>query len=1591
MYTFISKLKKSLFIITCILFFAVNMFTANAQTNTPLRRPVSPDQPMYLVHIDTWNYADPQKIIDLIPHDIRPYVVMNISLSISHNVETSQFHVAEYGYEIAKSWLRTCAQNQMWAVVQLASGGYAQFSDFDLSVYHEFYSEYPNLIGFNYAEQFWGYDDPNDRLSPKWTDRINHFANMLELSNRYGGYLIVSWCGNQWSPPINPIGMLKRIPAFAAASEKYAGNYMLFEKYTQQSYQSDMESICLGAYLSGYSGNYGIRYDDTGWTDNSGNHANFTMATAGAVHLEHIMLTGQTMIDGPELIWTQCFRETNRKTSTNGYSMRDWETFPQFINTTVDYFRKIIDGTVRIPTRQEVIDRTKYVVINDVNTGNSDVIYSTPETLFEGLYRMDGDGNLRNNKSFFKKTGRYPTIPVVYNLNDGPANSFQYQINRSDYASRWPNIASKVNEFNNEFPQEYTGNLYAGRHENGWVIYNPYKINQVASASIPFKYNTSERIEMTFSQYAAAVMKEYADSLTIYLGNHDVQLNTALKTNEIKVFGSTVEPTFTITDRGDHRGSTVTSNWENGVFTLSVRHNGPLDITINCSGTASNRLTEYTKATIIEPIKPPVYTGPRQYEAECFDYKNISGITTGGQHQPIRNYTGQGYLRVGTSSLAAVRDTVYALRTGTYQLITRYSSSGGDVSSLDLYVNGSKVATPVFTKTASDSHWDYVYETIELNTGKNVVEFIASRTAPHSMVLDNIVITQGSKNSVYHFENDPATTGATNPPAYLMTMQSGTAGVVAYTNNEGVESNTFKAYSLGEVNGTGIVDLDMFNTIARNYSVMWKEHYATTGASKGLLLRASGDHGSCPYAVGMQQGYLFVALNNEDNTVTLKTYIAGTDGITEKTAYTTSFKVLPGEPCWFRAKAFNDQLIFECSQDTINWEGGTETIYADNTYPIGATQLVWGMGTDNLDWVMDNISYFSENIKVSRFSIDRFNYSQGTGPSASQSFNVTGSSLSSNIEINSTESFEVSTHPTDGFSSSLILVQEGGNVEATDIYVRLKASLPVEAFGGSVSVSSGGVVIQTIALTGEVTPQPAIEIYDFTNDVATTSASTPPALYTAVGNGNTATAGVVSFTDANSGVASNMLKPYTNGQRNATGVVNLDLFPKNATDYSVSWKQYIGSAGTEYKVGVLLRGDTEKFGTATTGYVQGIMHGYLFIVYNTGSASQFRIYRSTSTFNELLMIVNTGVGTLNPAPGQPIWYRASATGSASVSLVFEYSTDGVNWNIGANTTDNTSPAFTSGATQIVWGLAANAVNFYMDDITFYGASEDSGTLPEVINVSERFLSGFNYMQGFGPSEPRSFNVSGDSLNDHILVKSTGAYEVSLNIEQGFGESVTIPNVDGKAVGTPVYVRLKSGLSNGSYPGELLISSRGVANRLVTLSGTVVPGPEIVVSTTGLSGFVYLNGFGPSGNLSFLVSGNLLFDDITLTSPEHYELTLTSGSAYSSALTIPQSDGGVPSTRVFVRLKTGLEAGNYENEIVITSNGATNQAVSLSGTVRQRTGSSFIPDNGAKVVSTQYYTITGQRVNSIEHLTGIFIEEKRMSDGSVSVSKIIKQE
>jgi hypothetical protein len=219
-----------------------------------------------------------------------------------------------------------------------------------------------------------------------------------------------------------------------------------------------------------------------------------------------------------------------------------------------------------------------------------------------------------------------------------------------------------------------------------------------------------------------------------------------------------------------------------------------------------------------------------------------------------------------------------------------------------------------------------------------------------------------------------------------------------------------------------------------------------------------------------------------------------------------------------------------------------------------------------------------------------------------------------------------------------------------------------------------------------------------------------------------------------------------------------------------------------------------------------------------------------------------------------------------------------------------------------------------------------------ITVSTTSLTGFNYIFGNGPSSQQSFSISGSDLTEDITITPPTNYEISTT--PGVGFTATDPIVLGQAGGT-IYVRLKAGLSVGNYNSEnITATSTGATTRTVTCSGSVTV-PTINVSSTSLSGFTYVFGSGPSTQQSFSISGTSLTNNISITPPANYEISLTSGVGFSATdpINLIPSSGTVSATTIYVRLKAGLSTGNYNSEnITATSTGATTRTVTCSGSV-----------------------------------------------------------
>jgi hypothetical protein len=176
----------------------------------------------------------------------------------------------------------------------------------------------------------------------------------------------------------------------------------------------------------------------------------------------------------------------------------------------------------------------------------------------------------------------------------------------------------------------------------------------------------------------------------------------------------------------------------------------------------------------------------------------------------------------------------------------------------------------------------------------------------------------------------------------------------------------------------------------------------------------------------------------------------------------------------------------------------------------------------------------------------------------------------------------------------------------------------------------------------------------------------------------------VTFSDGN------WTKVFVPGVRSGyTSSADLTAIPSTA-DYQVVWKQYIKTATSAVKDGVLLRGQS-----VASGYSTQVRKGYLFTATSTGTAGQIRFrimkFDATNTLTDLNSAYITPAGYTTG----PIYVKAVAQGT---TLTLYYSLNNSTWTQVAQKTG--AADYTSGVTQITWGMNGNDVDMYFDDITF---------------------------------------------------------------------------------------------------------------------------------------------------------------------------------------------------------------------------------------------------------------------------------------------------
>lgn len=417
----------------------------------------------------------------------------------------------------------------------------------------------------------------------------------------------------------------------------------------------------------------------------------------------------------------------------------------------------------------------------------------------------------------------------------------------------------------------------------------------------------------------------------------------------------------------------------------------------------------------------------------------------------------------------------------------------------------------------------------------------------------------------------------------------------------------------------------------------------------------------------------------------------------------------------------SDADVHNSGNIAVNVSGGFVLKFMNANNADGQVQI------DNITWTAYGSS--SSTISVNPGTLTGFSYQTGNGPSTAQSFTVSGTNLSANINLAASTNYEISLSAATGYTTPLILSQTSGSVGQTTIYVRLKAGLATGTYSAeTINITSTGASAQTIACSGSVSalaaPNPPVAT-DATN-IATNSFS---ANWTAV-----------------SGATNYYLDVYTKvGSGNAS-----DLFISEYIEGSSNNKYieiYNGTAGSVDLSGYSLK--QYNNGSATPTYT-------LALTGSLASGSVFVIAHSSATIYGGTPDLSTAVSAMGFNGNDAM---ALFNGTTLIDVVGPIG-DANDWGKDVTLVRNANaPVPSTTYTASDWDSYATDTVSYLGSHTFSGGSSNSFVSGyenrNVGNVISFAVTGLNPLTAYYYAV-RSSNANGTSANSNEKTATTTA-------------------------------------------------------------------------------------------------------------------------------------------------------------------------------------------------------------------------------------------
>lgn len=765
-------------------------------------------------------------------------------------------------------------------------------------------------------------------------------------------------------------------------------------------------------------------------------------------------------------------------------------------------------------------------------------------------------------------------------------------------------------------------------------------------------------------------------------------------------------------------------------------------------------------------------------------------------------------------------------------------------------------------------------------------------SANYEISLDNSTFSQTALSVPY-------TGGALSATPVYVRLKAGLTGGL-YNGEQIVNSGGTATSAIvtcnGEVEAPATTTLPYTENFATGMGICYD--YSVSGDTKKWLHSSGGEY---VYMNGFgsnmleEDWFILPGINLNENfnsTLTFESWMRyGSDDTDNyfKLLYSTNYAGV-GDP----SGATWTELAFTYPTAEQTWtpSGAVDLslITADNVYI--AFKYHYNVGFYR-SWQIDNVSIMAGNtpaLTVTPATLTGFTYEVGSGPSAAQTYQISGENLvgSGNIVVTAPADYEVSLDGTT-FAASLNLPYAGGIItgQPRTLSVRLKAGLAIGNYNNEVITHTGG-----SALAASVTCSGSV-----TDLVPVFSAITLPSWIQGL-NGTNAQRVPYSFLATISNLYPNTTYRYYNKIVDATdsptsnGAGNT-IFVNADGSFLRTTSTNLGTAGQYGEFTTNASGSfTGWFMIEPSGNVRFTPGNQLFmrIMLNNGNNGTSVANRVTSA--ESVSVINfgnayqtdmgTGIrGISEAASGNMVFLYDNVDGSGRPVYGSSIETTGIDF-----AAAGTYVSFYTGQVQgnngswggIVPNLLPDGIRRIEERSNADGSlvavhtSEDGvwgvydtrnpfggetdiliiDLMPAgqpVLTVSPSVLNGFNYTEGSGPSAVQTYTLSGNELegSGNVTVTAPANYEVSSD-GTTFSASLSLPFASGVITGQPltISVRLKAGLSAGNYNNEAIVNAGGGATeKTVTCNGSVTSSlqPEL----TGVFMPLFIQGINGTNN------------------------------------------------------------------------------------------------------------------------------------------------